>query len=255
MEDSCIFSALALEILQLCTKPSIWDNERECVVSRWLVISPVQLHWKYCDLPRTIDMSTSSLFINKSINLNTFLCSHTRRCCKSIFGIMPKLHTQQSLFITQPDTTQPLQWRHNEHDDISNHWCLSGLLNCLFRCRSKKTSTEALCHWPLWGEFTGGQWIPLTRASNVKNVSIWWRHHPLDAIYPACFRLPTRWAITSKIYNFFNLISLSVTPNKPHHSFSFLTRYLTLSSSSHVLSKYYNQVHLLCWMYFVLFGN
>ena len=34
MEDSCIFSALALEILQPCTKQSIWDNERECVVFR-----------------------------------------------------------------------------------------------------------------------------------------------------------------------------------------------------------------------------
>ena len=30
---------------------------------------------------------------------------------------------------------------------------------------------KALRHWPLWGEFTA------QRASNVKNVSIWWRHH------------------------------------------------------------------------------
>ena len=33
-----------------------------------------------------------------------------------------------------------LQWRHNEHDSISNHQPHDCLLNCLFRCRSKKTS-------------------------------------------------------------------------------------------------------------------
>ena len=32
---------------------------------------------------------------------------------------------------------------------------------------------KALRHWPLWGEFTGHQWISHT------NVSIWWRHHEL----------------------------------------------------------------------------
>ena len=33
-----------------------------------------------------------------------------------------------------------LQWRHNEHDDASNHQRLHCLLNCWFRRRSKKTS-------------------------------------------------------------------------------------------------------------------
>ena len=28
-----------------------------------------------------------------------------------------------------------------------------------------------LCHWPLTGEF------PAQKASNVENVSVWWRHH------------------------------------------------------------------------------
>ena len=32
---------------------------------------------------------------------------------------------------------------------------------------------KALRHWPLWGEFTGERWIPLTRASNA-DVAIWW---------------------------------------------------------------------------------
>ena len=33
-----------------------------------------------------------------------------------------------------------LQWRHNEHDGISNHRCINCLLNRLSRRRSKKTS-------------------------------------------------------------------------------------------------------------------
>ena len=33
-----------------------------------------------------------------------------------------------------------LQWHHNEHDGISNHWHLNNLLNPLCRRRSKKTS-------------------------------------------------------------------------------------------------------------------
>ena len=34
----------------------------------------------------------------------------------------------------------PLQWRHNEPDGVTNHRHLDCLLNCLFRCKSKKTS-------------------------------------------------------------------------------------------------------------------
>ena len=50
------------------------------------------------------------------------------------------------------------------------------LLNCWFRCSSKKTSklrVSGLCagNSPVTGEFPA-QW-----ASNPENVSIWWRHH------------------------------------------------------------------------------
>ena len=34
----------------------------------------------------------------------------------------------------------PLQWRHDERDGISNHQPHDCLLNCLFRCWSKKTA-------------------------------------------------------------------------------------------------------------------
>ena len=35
----------------------------------------------------------------------------------------------------------PLQWRHNERDGVSNHQPHDYLLNCLFGCRSRNTST------------------------------------------------------------------------------------------------------------------
>ena len=73
-------------------------------------------------------------------------------------------------------STAALQWRHNGRTGVSNHQPHHFLLNCLFRCRSKKTSklrVTGLCagNSPETGEF------PAQRASNAENVSIWWRHH------------------------------------------------------------------------------
>ena len=64
----------------------------------------------------------------------------------------------------------------NDHDGVSIHQPHGCLLNCLFRCRSKKTPklcTTGLCarNSPVTGEF------PAQRASNAENVSILWRHH------------------------------------------------------------------------------
>ena len=63
-----------------------------------------------------------------------------------------------------------LQWCHNEGDGISNHHHLYCLLNCWFRCRSKKTSklrVTGLCvgNSPVTGEF------PTQKASNAENVA------------------------------------------------------------------------------------
>ena len=69
----------------------------------------------------------------------------------------------------------PLQWCYNERNGVLNHRYLDCLLNHLFKC--KKENIKAPRHWPLWGESTGDRWIPLTKASNAENVSIWWRHH------------------------------------------------------------------------------
>ena len=69
-----------------------------------------------------------------------------------------------------------LQWCHNGCDGISNHQPHDCLLNHLFRRRSKRTSktrVTGLCvgNSPVTGEF------PAQMASNMENVSIWWRHH------------------------------------------------------------------------------
>ena len=75
-----------------------------------------------------------------------------------------------------PSCIKPLRWCHNGRYSISNHQLHDCLLNRLFRCRSKKTSklhVTGLCagNSPGTGEF------PAQMASNVENVSIWWRHH------------------------------------------------------------------------------
>ena len=69
-----------------------------------------------------------------------------------------------------------LQWRHYEHDGVSNRRRLDCLLNRFFRHRSRKTSklcVTGLCEGnsPVTGEF------PTQRTNDAENVSIWWRHH------------------------------------------------------------------------------
>ena len=80
----------------------------------------------------------------------------------------------------------PLQWCHNEHNDISNHQRPNCLVKCLFRHRSKKTSklgATGLCEGNslVTGEF------PVQRASNMENASIWWRHHAVTRRYGDSF--------------------------------------------------------------------
>ena len=56
-----------------------------------------------------------------------------------------------------------LQWRHIEHNGVSNHQPHDSLLNRLFRRRTKKTSklrVTGLCA----GGFTGDRWFPYTKG-------------------------------------------------------------------------------------------
>ena len=72
-----------------------------------------------------------------------------------------------------------LQWRHNEHDGLTNHQRLDGLFIHLSRLISKKTSTlrvADLCkgNSPVTSEF------PAEGASNTDFFSFWWHHHALN---------------------------------------------------------------------------
>ena len=93
----------------------------------------------------------------------------------------------------------PLHWRHNARDVVSNHQPHDCLLNRLFRRRSQKIlklRVSGLCEGnsPVTGEF------PAQMASNAETVSIWWRHHAMlvkgfIANYSTCSYLPTRFVL------------------------------------------------------------
>ena len=95
-------------------------------------------------------------------------------------------------------TVCPLQWRHNEHDGVSNYQPHDCLLSCLFRRRSKKTSklrVTGLCagNSPMTGEF------PAQKDSNAENVSIWWRHHATRPDANVSNRINDRWVYHQNI--------------------------------------------------------
>ena len=82
--------------------------------------------------------------------------------------------------IAPSDINLTLQWRHNGWDGILNHQPQDYLLNRLFRRSSRRSSKRTskllvtgLCagNSPVTSEF------PAQRASDVENVSIWWRPH------------------------------------------------------------------------------
>ena len=103
-----------------------------------------------------------------SLHLMSFL-NEFWRGCSFVDGVSQMTHLWH-------DLCQPLQWRHNGHDGVSNHQPHHCLLNRLFGwCRSKKTSklrVTGLCA----GNSTGTGEFPAQMASNAENVSIWWRH-------------------------------------------------------------------------------
>ena len=115
-------------------------------------------------------------------------CPHISRRCRHAFVlyvphfVITVTSTRDICFHYHITTSrQPLRWRHNGLDIVSNHQPHHCLLNRLFRRRSKKTSklrVTGLCvgNSPGTGEF------PAQMASNAENVSIWWRHHDLVVI-------------------------------------------------------------------------
>ena len=74
------------------------------------------------------------------------------------------------------------QWRHNDHDGVSNHQRFDCWLNRLFGRRSRKTPKLRVTglyegNPPVTGGF------PSQRAGNAENVSIYWRLSVCDIFY------------------------------------------------------------------------
>ena len=93
-----------------------------------------------------------------------------------IIGIYPAASARRHVVITPSYKNDTLQWRHNDHDCVSNHQPDGCLLNRLSRPRSKETSklrVTGLCV----GNSPGTGKFPAHMASYAENVSIWWRHH------------------------------------------------------------------------------
>ena len=134
--------------------------------------------------PKPISVNTC---IDHSVRLGDMLIILTQ----PMLELMEYTHVNKSphlhrLFVFHVSPRSPLsdmglfslQWRHNEHDGVSNHQPPDCLTQPSIQAQIKE-NIKAPRHWPLWGEFTGDRWTPRTRASNAENVSIWWRHHVL----------------------------------------------------------------------------
>ena len=137
----------------------------------------------------------------------------SRRCGNSTVSQRPlgvPLHSSTgkrmlAVGAVQGDSERALQWRHNDHDGVSNHQPHDCLLKRLFRHRSKKTSklrVTGLCagNSPRTGE------VPAQMASNAENVSIWWRHHVLRL----CMSVETQPLLRYYFYYFISLYLISM---------------------------------------------
>ena len=157
--------------------PSQWETALQSnAVSHWLganLASALILH--------VISHSYLAHTGPHRANLSTF-CTNLERgnLLSSLYFVLPDytpFEDQWPFFKRYClDAFTPLQWRHIERGDVSNHQCLDCLLNRLFTYRSKKTSklrVTGLCEAnpPVTGGF------PSQRASSAGDVSIWWRHY------------------------------------------------------------------------------
>ena len=191
---------------------SCWDNTLECKGIVYLMVYTVPnkrnmlFIWKPCITPIRYDhidglaqerRNSSALAMELRLSCtNPPISLHGNAYWPFVKGIhRSPVHSAQQK--SNNVETWSVQWRHNEHNDISNHRHLDCLLHCFFRHRSNKTSkfrVTGLCEGnsPGTGEFTA------QRASNAENVSIWWHHHdvPLLLVWATCWtNLSCRWFV------------------------------------------------------------
>ena len=97
------------------------------------------LKWKIWIIFHNTDAQHHKLFVIQKRIQQELWCHQHRALHTCIFR---KCSTLSSLSICMVDIMPEitLQWRHNDHDGVSNHQPHACLLNRLFRRRSKKTS-------------------------------------------------------------------------------------------------------------------
>ena len=151
---------------------SNWMAER--IYGKWAI------SWTICEQFKLYDSRKSVRFIDTfSAKCVEYLCKTTMTGTRPTYQIVMERQMWikcACLYCLSCQSDILLQWRHNDCDGISNHRRSHCLLNCWFRCRSKKTSklrVTGLCEGnsPVTGEF------PAEKASNTEIISIWWRHH------------------------------------------------------------------------------
>ena len=126
----------------------------------------------------TADSDRIQIFRWKKLHPN----DHTHIVHALLCFVVIKYRWSPNICICHPQRLalgDPLHWRHNEHDGVSDHQPHDCLLNRLFMRRSRETSelrVADLCagNSPVTGEF------PAQRASNAENVSIWLHHHVIS---------------------------------------------------------------------------
>ena len=121
-------------------------DERLCKQSRrWWFETPSRPLWRHCNGMIVITPCVRRIGeLNPSNMLPTY--SLASRC----------FHLKLLSISTS-------QWRHNEHDGVSNHQPHDCLLKRLFKHRSKNSSKLRVTGL-LWGEFTSDRWIPRTNG-------------------------------------------------------------------------------------------
>ena len=122
-QDYSDSNALAMELLQSCTKPLRYETKSLCLN----------------DCP-----SAGEVFLNDMGKARQY---HTKPIKVQTKHTFPSMSYSDRLCCQSVDS---LQWRHNGHDGISNHQPHDCLLSRLFRNRSKKTSKLSVTgQWPV----------------------------------------------------------------------------------------------------------
>ena len=109
---------------------------------------------------------TSTVSISLSIESSLCIQVGITKICYSSDYTLQEIHKSSPICCEQrgkivDETMSALQWRHIERDGVSNHRLL--FLAQSFVQAQIRENIKTRCCWPLWGEYTGDRWIPLTK--------------------------------------------------------------------------------------------